>query len=201
MVQPRKYKIRTTRDRAPELSILPILHQYAGQSIKIVVYRKGKPRHFAYIKKGEHAGERYKLRQQYDLPEAKKDINNLFRGKHHQGFFWDWKTKSDDPDSYHLQVGDEIHVTSAVPIEHGRVAPQRFRQGMQKHCVFQHLISYGESKLEAAQNDSTLTKNSKKSLTSRSNNFQIAIRIFEHGPIIATIADSTRKPASFVACV
>ena len=39
--QPKKYKITTTRDRAPELSILPILQEYAGQKIKLVVYLKG----------------------------------------------------------------------------------------------------------------------------------------------------------------
>ena len=145
----KKYKIKNTRDRAPEISVLPILLEHAGQKIKLIVYRKGKPRHFGYKKEGEHAGERYNLRQQYDLPEAKKDINNLFRGKHHQGFFWDWKTRSDDPDSYHLLVGDEIHVSPAVTIERGRVAPQRFRDGID-HCVFEPMVDFGFYKLNYA---------------------------------------------------
>jgi hypothetical protein len=137
-------------DRSPAATILPILQQHRGKSILIQVYRKGRARHFGYITEGEHSGERYSLRQQYDVPETHAGVNNFFRGKHHEGAFWDWRSGSDAPESLHLQLGDEIRVFEASHLPRRRRS-QRFLAGI-THCVFTPMLEWGERMVADAKN-------------------------------------------------
>ena len=139
-------------NRDPSESILPILKANKGKTILLQVYRKNKPRKFGVIQGGSHAGERYSMRQVYEVPSTDKEINAAFRGKQHEGWFWHWRTHSDDPDAYHLQAGDTIRV---FPVEHLR--PQRHRQRFANgisHCVFQPILQWAEARLIEATNKS-----------------------------------------------
>ena len=133
-------KVYRVTDRSPEKTILPILQEYKGQHIIIQIYRKGKPRRYGVIKTGEYKGERYALRQAYLVPDTHKGVNKEFR----ENFYWHWKTRSDDPSSYHLEQNDEIRVFAAVNLE-GKIANQRFRQG-DTHCFFKPIWNYAEER-------------------------------------------------------
>ena len=145
---PRKGWLSGNRD--PSESILPILKANKGKTILVQIYRKNKPRKFGVIQGGSHAGERYSMRQVYEVPSTDKEINAAFRGKQHEGWFWHWRTHSDDPDAYHLQAGDTIRV---FPVEHLR--PQRHRQRFANgisHCVFHPILKWAEARLSEATN-------------------------------------------------
>ena len=147
---PRKGWLSGNRD--PSESILPILKANKGKTILVQIYRKNKPRKFGVIQGGSHAGERYSMRQVYEVPSTDKEINAAFRGKQHEGWFWHWRTHSDDPDAYHLQAGDTIRV---FPVEHLR--PQRHRQRFANgisHCVFHPILKWAEARLSEATNKS-----------------------------------------------
>ena len=139
---PRKGWLPGNRD--PSESILPMLKANKGNTILLQVYRNNKPRKFGVIQGGSHAGERYSMRQVYEVPTTDKEINAAFRGKQHEGWFWHWRTHSDDPNAYHLQEGDTIRV---FPLEHLR--PQRHRQRFASginHCVFHPILQWAEAR-------------------------------------------------------
>ena len=135
-------------DPNPSKSILPILKDHLGQSIMVVVYRNGRPRKTGMITEGEHAGETYDLRQQYTVPATERGVNTEFRGRHWEGWFFDWATGSNA--IFHLRRGDEIRV---FPAEHIAIVdghhPQSFAQGV-NHCVFQPMIKWAENKFAEA---------------------------------------------------
>ena len=145
-----------TNLRDPSESILPLLKAHKGKTIMLQVYRSGKARKFGVIKGGSHRGERYSMRQVYTVPATDREVNAAFRGKAHEGWFWHWRTHSDDPDAYHLQAGDSVRV---FPVEHLR--PQRHRQRFASglnHCVFHPILKWAESKLLNASTSSEKSK-------------------------------------------
>ena len=104
----------TDEDRRPQTTILPILHAHAGSSIIIRVYRNGRIRRRGTIKDGRDTGTHFTFYQEaYDVPMARAEINKKFRGTNQEGWFWDWKTGSDQPGGFHLEIGDEIRVFEA----------------------------------------------------------------------------------------
>ena len=70
-------------NRDPSESILPILKAHKGKTILLQVYRNDNPRKFGVILNGSHAGERYSMRQIYNVPSTDREINAVFRGKEH----------------------------------------------------------------------------------------------------------------------
>ena len=143
-------------NRDPSISILPLLKQHKGQTILVQVYRNGKARKHGTIQGGDHAGERYSMRQIYQVPNTDKEINAAFRGKQHEGWFWLYHHGSDPEDGYHLQEGDTIRV---FPVEHLR--PQRNRQRFANginHCVFQPILKWAELRLIEATSKSERSK-------------------------------------------
>lgn len=140
---PRKGWIPGNRD--PSESILPLLKQHKGKTILVQVYRNGKARKHGTIQGGDHAGERYSMRQIYQVPSTDKEINQAFRGKEHEGWFWHWRTHSDDPDAYHLQHNDTIRVFATTELRPQRHR-QRFAAGI-NHCVFRPILEWAEARL------------------------------------------------------
>ena len=145
--------IRTNDDRDPTKTILPILHNHAGQSIIIRVYRNGRVARKGFIKHGSSMGEKYILFQEdYDVPQLRigglphADINNAFRGKNYEGWYWDWKTGSDIPDGFHLEIGDELRVFPANHVVPRRIV-QRFANGV-SHCVFTPMRVWAKQHLD-----------------------------------------------------
>ena len=125
----RRAEVHVVRDPNPSESVLPTLKAHAGQSVLLAVYRKGRAPRFAALPSGRDAGTRHALRHTYDVPATDREINSAFRGRHREGWFWDWRTGSDDPHAYHLRVGDEIRVFPAEHLQPVR-RPQRLASGV-----------------------------------------------------------------------
>ena len=134
--------------RDPSESILPILKANRGKTILLQVYRNGRPQRQGVITSGSHQGERYSMRQIYSVPDTDREINAAFRGQSHEGWFWHWRTHSDDPNAYHLQDGDEVRVFPVTELRPQRHR-QRFADGI-KHCVFQPMLKWAETQLAEA---------------------------------------------------
>tara|TARA_B110000285_G_scaffold113310_1_gene128570 strand:- start:1172 stop:4417 length:3246 start_codon:yes stop_codon:yes gene_type:complete len=145
---PRKGWIPGNRD--PSESILPLLKQHKGQTILLQVYRNGKPRKHGTIQGGDHAGERYSMRQIYQVPNTDKEINQAFRGKEHEGWFWHWRHGSDPEDGYHLREGDSLKVFPVTELRPQRHR-QRFANGI-NHCVFHPILQWAEARLAEVTN-------------------------------------------------
>ena len=138
------FKISSQNDRRPEISILELLKKHKGQNVRLVVYRGGRARKWGMIKDGSYAGQRYQLQRTYQVPATDKEVNAVFRGKQHEGWYWHFKTRSDDPDSYHLKVGDEIRIFPVQEIQPRRHR-QRYRSGA-NHCLFEPIRNWGLTK-------------------------------------------------------
>ena len=180
-----KMKVEHTWQRAPENTILPILHAHAGQSIMISVSRLGHKRIHDKIKEGEAKGTPYELgrrrtadnvwrREPYDIPTTKNAINNAYKGRNYEGWRYDWVTGSDEPGKFHLEVGDVIQVYVAHAIAPNQVRArrpvQRYRSGT-THCVFGPMIDYFQKSLdevnEKAQLNGYKTKKSEQNTRSK----------------------------------
>ena len=136
--------ITSQNDRRPEVSILELLKAHKGKHVRLVVYRGGRARKWGIIKEGSYRGQRYQLQRTYQLPNTDKEINTMFRGKHHEGLYWHYKMRSDCPNSYHLQIGDQIRVFPVHPVTPRRHR-QRYRSGI-THCLFEPMKNWGLAK-------------------------------------------------------
>lgn len=139
-------------DAAPEQAVLPVLHEHLGESVVLVVYRRGRVQTHGQIQSGRFIGEEFSLRHQYDVPATPAALNRAFsRGREQDGWYYHWKTGSDDEFKYHLKPGDEIRVFPA-----SRVRPvrhlQRHARGV-THCVFQPMIKWAAEKATIKQSE------------------------------------------------
>ena len=142
----RRARVYRVTDPNPSVAILPILKQHMGESIVLVVYRKGKARTRGTIKGGRDHGEKFALRHKYDVPDTNNEVNRAFKkGKHLEGWFWNWRTGSDEPHCFHLQPGDEIRVFTAEQLQ-----PRRHAQAMASgvsHCVFEPMRAWAHHEM------------------------------------------------------
>ena len=146
-------RVDTEASRSPDRIILPILHANAGRSIVIRVYRNGSIRRGGTVRSGRYAGDKYAFVQgTYVVPPLRagahphKDINDSYRGRSQEGWRWDWKTGSDEPDGFHLQVGDEVRVFQSTAVVPKR-RMQRFASGV-SHCVLTPMREWATGKLQ-----------------------------------------------------
>ena len=140
----------------PWISILTVLKRYAGQSIVVRVYRKGRVvrnlRDNGQMRvirdgSGNSTGEQALtfFQEAYDVPATNGEINSAFKGRHFEGWEWDWKTGSMGDEGLHLEIGDEIRVFPAVHVLPRR-RHQRFASGV-THCVFTPMREWAQNLL------------------------------------------------------
>ena len=178
------YHVATTDDRDPKRHILDILHQHPGESIVIRVYRKGLVSRGGTFRTGEFAGARYNFTMEpYDVPPLRPgghpflDINQAFKGRSRDGWYWDWKTGSTLPDGFRLQIGDELRVFRASELPRKR-RRQRFASGV-SHCVLTPMREWAQEHLDHAQSREGTTAKTKAAIRQDKSRYRGYLRVID----------------------